>query len=432
MTFIQLALGITGALAIQVAVFAAYAFFKHWQAYLQLRATLAHPDGAIAPDETPSSATTDKPGWPGLRSLRVSRKVTEDATKQICSFYLEPEDGKPLPAFFPGQFLTFRLETPQTQGPDGKAGIVTRCYSLSDAPQAPAYRVSIKREAPPPDSDLPPGKSSNYFHDHVHIGSLLQVRAPSGHFYLAPGSGPVVLIGGGIGLTPMMSMLNWCASAQPQREVWLFYGVRNGTELAMLADLQGLAAQHAKLQVHLCFSKPNTSDLQAPAGEAVHRHAERVTVDLLRRVLPLRPFHYYLCGPTPMLTSLVPALEDWGVPEEHIHFEAFGPASVPRKNTPRKTSPDTQTSVGTAAVTVTFAKSGKQCQWLPGSPSLLAFAEDLGIRVDSGCRAGSCGSCQTTIQAGEVQYLQTPDADPDTGTCLLCVCVPKTDLTLDA
>jgi ferredoxin len=158
-----------------------------------------------------------------------------------------------------------------------------------------------------------------------------------------------------------------------------------------------------------------------------------VDVGLLRRILPLKPHHFYICGPTPMLQSLVPALEDWGVPEAHIHFEAFGPASIPRKKSASKAQASQQPVVSTDPhITVTFAKSGKQFAWQGEQGSLLDFAESHGISVACGCRAGGCGSCQTSIASGEVSYHQAPDFDPEPGTCLLCVCTPQTSVTLEA
>jgi hypothetical protein len=130
-----------------------------------------------------------------------------------------------------------------------------------------------------------------------------------------------------------------------------------------------------------------------------------------------------------MMESLVPALEDWGVPDARIHFEAFGPASVKRRTT---TTAAVATAGNETGIMVNFAKSGKQLPWQPASGSLLEFAEANGIAVNSGCRAGGCGSCQTTIQSGEVAYRQVPDFDPEPGSCLLCVCSPKTSVTLEA
>jgi len=224
---------------------------------------------------------------------------------------------------------------------------------------------------------------------------------------------------------PMLSMLNWCLAVQPGREVWLFYGVRNSQEQVMKQHLEALAAAHSNFHLHLCFSQPLPQDV---AGQD-YQHAGRVDVDLLRRQLPLKPYHFYICGPTPLLQSLVPALEDWGVPETRIHFEAFGPASIQRK---KSNSPATPTSNATESdILVTFAKSGKQLPWSPTTGTLLDLAETHGISVNTGCRAGGCGSCQTTILTGEVAYRQPPEFDPEPGSCLLCVCTPKTSVTLE-
>jgi ferredoxin len=133
-----------------------------------------------------------------------------------------------------------------------------------------------------------------------------------------------------------------------------------------------------------------------------------------------------------MLQSLVPALEDWGVPDGRIHFEAFGPASIPRRKSANGAKAAAHGDDQSEAVLVTFAKSGKQEAWTPGMGSLLEFAEGHGIAVSSGCRAGGCGSCQTSIRTGEVAYTQAPDFDPEPGSCLLCVCTPKTAVTLEA
>ena len=427
MTSLHLLLWIAGGILLQLAIYMGVEFWGHWQAYRTLRGVVKEFDLAVTtavPVDVQEPVTA---AWSGLRTFHVERKVLEDATEQVCSFYLVPEDGKPLPPFLPGQFLTFRLDVSSAQG---GAEAVIRCYSLSDAPQHGHYRVSIKRAPAPVGSAVLPGIASNYFHDHVEVGSQLQVRAPSGHFYIDRGDAPVVLIGGGIGITPMLSMLSWSLAEQTGREVWLFYGVRNRTELVMLTQLQALATQHANFHLHLCLSDPQPADLDGHRTGPVHHHHSRVDVALLRRLLPLKPYHFYICGPTPMLASLVPALEDWGVPDAHIHFEAFGPASVKR----RKAAMSAAAVPGDTSdtVMVTFAKTQKQLPWQPGMGSLLDFAEAHGIAVASGCRAGGCGSCQTTIRSGEVAYTQSPDFDPEPGSCLLCVCTPKTAVTLEA
>jgi len=413
MTSLSLLLWIALGVFLQVALYLAIGFWRHWQEYQTLRGGVPTP---VEPQPAEVSEPASVAAWSSFRPFRVERKVVEDAAQSICSFYLVPTDGQALPAFLPGQFLTFRLDLPTEQ--------IIRCYSLSDAPRPDYYRVSIKRVPAPVGCDVPPGRSSNYFHDHVAVGDLLQVRAPGGHFHIDRSDAPVVLIGGGIGITPMLSMLHWSLADQPGREVWLFYGVRNSREPVMRAQLEALAAAHPNFHLRLCFSDP----LPAEEVGRDYQHHGRVDVGLLRAQLPLKPYHFYICGPTPMMESLVTALEDWGVPESHIHFEAFGPASIKRKTA---AAPPADAMVASAIV-VTFAKSGKALPWQAASGSLLDFAEAHGVSVDSGCRAGGCGSCQTTIQSGEVAYRNPPDYDPEPGTCLLCTCTPKTSVTLEA
>lgn len=428
MTSASLLLWIVLGITLQLALWLGISFWRHWGEYQALRHRLRPGEEEPAPQAQVISGTPEPASpaaWSGFRNLRVDRREIEDATRSICSFYLVPEDGQPLPSFKPGQFLTFRLDVPKADG-SGTEQII-RCYSLSAAPQADRYRVSIKRVPPPPRSDLPPGRSSNFFHDHIPVGTTLQVRAPSGHFYLEPGSSPIILIAGGIGITPMLSMLNWCQAHQPGREVWFFYGVRNCKETAFAAHLNAIAAANPNIHVRFCFSDPLPED---QLGKDFQHHG-RVGVDLFRMELPLKPYHYYICGPTPMMETLVPALEDWGVPDSHIHFEAFGPASIKRR-TPAAVAAESTVAASANDITVTFAKSGKQAQWSPQSGSLLEFAESQGIAIDSGCRAGGCGTCQTTIRSGEVTYRQSPDYDPEPGTCLMCVCTPKTNVTLEA
>jgi hypothetical protein len=421
MTSLGLLLWIFLGIALQVGLFLGISFWQHWQSYSRLKQGQSENEESVVADSPPKEEMS---GWPGWRSFKVARRVTEDPAHQICSFYLAAEDHQPLPSFRPGQFLTFRLDVPKPDGSGTEQ--ITRCYSLSDAPQPGHFRVSIKRVPPPPRSDHPPGCSSNFFHDHVLVGTTLQVRAPSGHFYLDSGSSPIVLIAGGIGITPMLSMLNWCQAHQPEREVWFFYGARNGKEAAFAAHLNAIATANPNVHLRLCFSDPLPED---QLGKDFQHHG-RVSVDLFRMELPLKPYHYYICGPTPMMETLVPALEDWGVPDSHIHFEAFGPASIKRRK-PETTAAETSVSEAVSDITVTFAKSGMQAQWSPKSGSLLEFAESQGIAIDSGCRAGGCGTCQTTIRSGEVAYRQSPDFDPEPGTCLMCVCTPKTNVTLE-
>lgn len=361
--------------------------------------------------------------WDGWREFRVVQRQFEDAARTQCSFHLQPVDGQPLPDFRPGQFLTFALDVADPSVPAGTR-TVTRCYSLSDGPAPTHYRVTIKRVPPPPDRPgLAPGLASNHFHDRVQVGDVLRVKAPSGHFFIDPdASVPVVLIGGGIGITPMMSMLHWCRANQPSRDVHLFYGLRSGDEHAFKAPLEAWAASCAAPRLHVVYSRPGPADVQGRD----HQHTGHVDVALLRRTLPHGRHRFYVCGPPAMMQSLVPALADWGVPAADIHYEAFGPASV---KLPGREAPPAGAAVG---VEVKFQRSGRTLAWDGADASLLDFAERHGVDVESGCRSGGCGSCETRMLDGTVTYEHVPDHDVAPGHCLLCVGRPATALVLEA
>lgn len=384
------------------------------------RRSLAAP---MAPAQAGEKTSRPDLAWQGWRAFRVVQRSLEDAARTQCSFCLQPVDGQPLPAFLPGQFLTFSLELPA--GAAGEAArTITRCYSLSDRPDPAGYRVTIKRVPAPHDHpELLPGLSSNHFHDHVRVGDVLRVRAPSGHFFIDPdASMPAVLIGGGIGVTPMMSMLRWCIANQPQRPVHLFYGLRNSEEHAFKAQLEEMAATHPALKLHVVYSRPAAADV--PGRD--YQHAGHVDVELLRKALPHGRHQFYVCGPPAMMQTLVPALAEWGVPVADIHYEAFGPASVKLPGAQEAALP------AVSGVEVKFQRSGRTLAWSGGDASLLDFAERHGIAVESGCRSGGCGSCETRLLEGMVAYEHAPDHDVAQGHCLLCVGRPTTSLVLEA
>ena len=379
------------------------------------------PGADLAPGPLPQATGTS--AWAGIRLFKVIARQHEDAAHSQCSFHLQPVDGKALPEFRPGQFLTFVLQIPESASAGG-ARAVTRCYSLSDAPAADHYRVSIKRVLPPAGRpELAPGLSSNHFHDHVQVGDVLQVKAPSGHFYLDPDPAvPAVLVAGGIGITPMMSMLLWCLSKQPERAVHLYYGLRQGAEHAFKAQLEQLAAAHPRLNLHVVYSRPAPGDV---AGRDF-QHTGHVDLALLKKTLPHGRHQFYLCGPAALMETLVPALAEWGVPDADVHFEAFGPASV------RRPAAASVAAAAEPAIEVRFSRSGRTLTWDGRDANLLDFAERHGVVVESGCRSGGCGSCETRATSGTVTYAQQPDHDVAAGHCLLCVGRPQSALVLEA
>ncbi len=417
LTYICAALLLQGAAGIGMAV---------WR-----KRALPVPTGPL--DDAKAQATSAS-AWSGWRDFRVARRQFEDAANSQCSFYLQPIDGKPLAAFRPGQYLTFSLALGDEPGSPAHGNAVTprnliRCYSLSGPPDPTGYRITVKRTPSPAGRpELPAGASSNHFHDRVQVGEVLQVKAPAGHFFIdADASAAAVFIAGGIGITPMMSMLQWCVAQQPQRPVHLFYGVHNSADHAFKPSLEALAQSHPAFKLHVVYSNPKPDDVQGRD----HQHVGHINLELLRRSLPHGRHQFYVCGPPPLMQSLVPALREWGVNEQDIHFEAFGPVTV-RPAGPTTNEPLAASATSATLLEIRLQRSGRSLVWDGQDANLLDFAERHGVPVDSGCRSGSCGTCETKLVSGTVHYADKPDHDIAAGHCLLCVGKPQSALVLNA
>jgi ferredoxin-NADP reductase len=418
MTAAQLFAYIAVALLLQVIAGVSFAVWR--------RPSTSGAPEPVGIEEVVATPEPNNAAWSGWREFRVVRREYEDAAQTQCSFYLQPVDGAPLTRYQPGQYLTFSLKVAGHNGvAQDNARAITRCYSLSDRPDRAGYRITIKRALAPADRpELPAGLSSNYFHDRVHQSDVLQVKAPSGHFFIDPdASVPAVFIAGGIGITPMMSMLRWCVAEQPQRLIHLYYGVRSSEDHAFKRVLEDLAAAHPAFRLNVVYGSPRADDVVG----SDYQHQGYIDLALLRRTLPHGRHQFYVCGPPPMMQSLVPALREWGVQTADIHFEAFGPASV-RPTGPLSNEPAVATS---NSIDVRFSRSGRTLAWNAQDANLLDFAERHGLAVESGCRTGSCGTCQTRLLSGVVTYVDKPDYDIPKGHCLLCVGKPQSALVLD-
>src|SRR5262249_36240563 len=276
--------------------------------------------------------------------------------------------------------------------------------------------------------DCPPGLASNFFHEQVKEGDILDVKAPKGPFVLAlTQSTPIVLIAGGIGLTPLLCMANALEAPLSSRETWLFYGVRNGREHIMKEQLRRLAQERDTFHLRVCYSNPREEDVKGRDYD----YGQRISVELLKTVLPSNNYEFYVCGPPGMMASIVGDLKAWGVPPASILSEAFGPASVPRAAAaPAAPPPAPAGSTGTSKVV--FAKAGQTIPWDAQAGNLLDLALAHGIDIPFGCRVGNCGTCGRAVKAGQVPYLPDPSWQPQPGTCLVCVPQPEGDLQLDA
>ncbi|MBS7543884.1 NO-inducible flavohemoprotein [Ancylobacter oerskovii] len=245
-------------------------------------------------------------GWNGWRDFRVEDVVRE--SRVITSFVLRPVDGKPVLRHKPGQYLTFWLEIP------GHAP-VKRNYSISSAANGESYRISVKREAF--------GLASGWLHDHAAPGTVLKVSAPAGEFHLPDHpERPVVLLSGGVGLTPMIAMLETLAARSSGLPVHYVHGTHDRHTHAMREHVRALAAKDAALRVVDFHQTPLADEV---AGRD-YDEAGLITPEWLTANTPTGEADYYICGPRPFLRAMIAALSLSGVPSDRLHYEFFGPA----------------------------------------------------------------------------------------------------------
>jgi uncharacterized protein len=357
------------------------------------------------------------------RPYRVVARVPESAT--VVSLHLEGADGERLLPFQPGQFLTFRLP-----GPDGRP--VPKNYSISSDPADHAhYRISVKREpAPASRPDLPPGFGSGFMHDDAVVGATIDGSAPRGQFTLDQASSrPVLLLAGGIGITPLLSMAH--ALARTSRPAFLLHACDNRQVQPFADEVSALAAASGCFTAATCLREP---------GEEVDRGTDRqfrglVTADVLRALLPIGDYDAYVCGPTGFMQAMSALLQDLGVRKEQIRYEFFGPATELSMQPAAVAEPVVRRSVSgpdalDQGLTVTFARSGGRYPWDGAARTLLDFAEAHGLTPAFSCRNGICNTCLCEAQ-GEVSYVDEPLEQPQAGRVLICCSVPASSLVLN-
>jgi len=250
-------------------------------------------------------------GWRGWRNFVVRQKRQE--SEVITSFYLEPEDGKPVADFKPGQYISVVVDVPRL----GLQQI--RQYSLSDIPNGKGYRISVKRESGE-GVEHGAGYVSCLLHDYVNKGDVVKITPPFGAFYIdMQANTPVVLISGGVGLTPMISMLK-AVLKNTEREIVFVHGARNSRVHAMKERVKAVADTNLRLTSIVFYDLPLEDDVQGYDYDYVglvdlHRIAQTV----------LKPdADYYICGPIPFMRMQVEALKGLGVNQSRIHYEVFG------------------------------------------------------------------------------------------------------------
>ncbi|WP_223879263.1 2Fe-2S iron-sulfur cluster-binding protein [Chitinimonas arctica] len=341
------------------------------------------------------------------RPFRVSRVVPESST--VSSFLLEPADGHAALPHLAGQHLTIRV-------PAGVEGApLTRSYTLSAAPSDGVYRISVKQD----------GVVSQWLHRRLREGDLMEALAPQGRFTVdATEQRPLVMLAGGIGVTSLLAMLRHLVFEGVRkrhiRPIWFIHASRTVAERPFDSELAELARQAGDaVRLVRVVSRPE-------AGSVPGHHFEypgHIDMALLRTLLPLDDYDFYLCGPAGFMQSLYDGLRGLGIGDARIHAESFGPAALRRGDeVSAAVAPLAAPAAG--PVQVRFTGSDRVVQWLPGGGSLLDLAEQHGLGPASGCRGGHCGSCRTPLLQGAVSYASRPAYAPAPDEALLCCAVP--------
>ncbi len=371
----------------------------------------AAPPSSLPTSTTISAAPTASAVSQRERNAYVELEVAsvEKESEIISSYYLHRADGEPIFRWEPGQFLPIRVAIA------GHAEPVLRTYTLSTSYNPDYYRLSIRRGEGT-------GLVSQFMHANAVAGFRLQALMPRGKFILDQGSNrPVVLISGGVGITPMMAIAEHIVAEGRRtgkfRPIHFIHGARNGRVRAFGKRIQELTTEHPAFSVHICFSDPSPEDRIG----VTHHSKGRIDMSLVTAILPPSDYEYYLCGPSEFMNSLYSGLTGTGVRPDRIHYESFGPGAWLKPELPRRSSEERTAST----VLVKFSRSRIETEWSREDGTLLELAEEVGLAPAFGCRSGICGTCKTPILHGAVDYLEEPLADRGEGNILLCCSVPK-------
>lgn len=383
------------------------------------------PRPAASPTRTaaPATATTPlpeprKPAGP----VQTPVLAVFDETPEIRTIRMARPEGFEFQA---GQFLTVQIQL------DGRPA--TRCYSISSCPDARGYlEISVKRQ----------GRVSGTLHSTVRPGSLLAIRPPAGSFvYPAGDDRPIVLVSGGVGCTPMMSMLRHAASREPARPVYYLHSAKTESDIAFRQELALLARRHPQVRIVTALTRAST------AGE---HYPGRIDANLLQEVVPSPAESlFYVCGPASMISGVKDTLARMGVPAAQVRSEAFeaavaasrpsvvtAPAPAPAAVPAAATRPElvaVRRAAPAGAVTLRLARSGKTAP-VARDQSLLEAAESAEVEIPNLCRAGTCGTCRTRLLSGDVECTADvmDDEDRRGGYVFPCVAWARSDCALEA
>lgn len=371
------------------------------------------PTASARRDAAPGAAPAPRPGFQPTTVLNVVEECRDIRTLRLA----RPEGFE----FQPGQFVPVRLQI------DGKPHV--RCYSISSAPDTRGYlEISVRRQ----------GLVSGTLHATMRAGATLAINRPAGQFvYPAADDRPIALIAGGIGITPLLSMLRHAIASDPTRPVTLLYSARNEQEIAFLDELRVIAARHPQVKAAITLTQPTGSRRDS---DEVGWRTGRVDAALVRQYVPA-PSHtvFCMCGPGPMMADMSVLLTQLGAPASQIRFEHFetavaasliNPAAEPERGGRAPAAAPQSSGDG---YLVTFADSSRSAVASPAM-TLLDAAEAAGVTIPTSCRSGVCQACRTRLKTGAADC-RSDVLDPEDregGFVLPCVTWATGDCVLEA
>jgi hypothetical protein len=331
----------------------------------------------------------------------------EQESQDVRSYYLIDVEHEPLPCSQPGQHIL--VERPALTNISN----AFRCYSLSGDCTEGYWRISVKKNSENPTS------VSRWLHDDVKVGDRMRVRGPSGAFYLQTDpSRSLVLASAGIGITPMLPMLIE-ALRRGFKQVHVFVQFRDVGHMPFVDSLLDIARKYPQVRVNIWisrFPKGVGKSTDSPFHEGKF-HAP----SLLMNLESFSESDFYLCGPEEWQTRLTEDLASAGVPRLAIAYELFQQA----EKSPQPAQDITPRNVH-------FKVTGTTAQFEKSHPSLLGCADKNQVIMESGCRTGACGSCVVRLLTGKVRYTREPQFPMKPNEILPCVCVPESDLVIEA
>lgn len=387
--------------------------------------------GAVPAAAAPPKADSARKPWSG--GLRVATIFRE--TPNVKTFRLMKPEGGDIPfTFLPGQFLTFSAQN------DGKP--IRRSYTIASSPAQRDYvEITVKREEQ--------GAESRYLHDNVAIGDHLEVSGPSGAFtFTGKETDSIVLISGGVGITPMMCVLRYLTDCGYPGDIFFIHGARTAQDFIFREELEYLQKRHSNAHVTVTVGDVEDTSWTGAKGQISKELITQTVPEIARR-------RVHVCGPPAMMEAIKAQLAELGVPKEKIKTEAFGPAlgaapapaaavAAPAPDAaPAAEAEPPAAAAGTtppasappsAQVEVEFRKSGKTGSLAPNQ-SVLEAAEAIGVAIDFSCRVGICGTCVVPLLEGAVTMEVEdglPPEDKARGIILACQAKSAGALVVDA